>query len=79
MGMLFVLAVLPKTSSLTQNELKSSGWVRPNTRHIASVDSCSCTFNPFPASHDFCRLHSLLLMFLGAYIANNMDPDQTAP
>ena len=32
-------------------------------------------FYSFPASYDFCRL----LMFLIAYIANNMDPDQTAP
>ena len=35
-----------------------------------------------PASHDFCRLLSHLLMFLNvaaSYIANNMYQDQTAP
>ena len=36
-------------------------------------------FIPFPASHHFCCLLSHLLMFLGAYIANSIDPDQTAP
>ena len=36
-------------------------------------------FVPFPTHHQFCCLLSHLLMFLAAYIANNMDPDQTAP
>ena len=35
--------------------------------------------NPFPAIHNNCHLLSLLLMYFEAYIANNMDQDQTAP
>ena len=34
--------------------------------------------NPFPAFHDNCHL-LCLRMYFGDYIANNMDPDQTAP
>ena len=38
------------------------------------------SINPIFASHDNCRLTSHLLMFFDSYIiANNMDPDQTAP
>ena len=33
----------------------------------------------FPAIQHKCRLLSHLLIYLAAYIANNMNPDQTAP
>ena len=36
------------------------------------------SFDPFPAFHDKCHLHTHLLMYMVAYIANNMDQDQTA-
>ena len=35
--------------------------------------------NPFPASLENCRLLSHLHSTLIAFIANNMNPDQTAP
>ena len=34
---------------------------------------------PFPISHDLSSAISSAYVLLVAYIANNMDPDQTAP
>ena len=42
------------------------------------ADQASASFNPFPAIHGSCLLLSHLFVTLVAYIANNMDPDQTA-
>ena len=51
-----------------------------NERQCMGCGKLTCAFvNHFPTSRKFCLL-SRLCMFLDrtAYIANNMDPDQTA-
>ena len=55
-------------------------WVGLKINKINTENQISGTvLNHFPAIPDKCCLISHLIVFLGSlYIANNMDPDQTA-